>query len=430
MLLSCYQLTAQVSVVGNRMLEMNINGSNLKIPYYANHYLDGAINEINSAIIVIHGANRNADDYYYTMRAAANMRPEASDSTFIFSPQFLTETDINAHSLDHEYLYWTSTGWKFGANSRNYASNPRPEVIPSYAVLDTVLLRLCQSCPNLKSIVVTGHSAGGQVVNRHAATSPMITILSEQYNIRIKVIVANPSSYVYHDNRRVISGTIDQFEAPDNSCTDFNEWGYGLDELYTYPARVGVDSIRSMYEKREVAYILGELDNDPNSSTLDVSCEAMLQGRFRLERGTIYFNHLLDMYGDELLNTQTIDTVPGVGHSSMGMYTSQIGLCHIFDLGTVIPCDCSNIGTGLSVTTDDPGFTIYPNPSSGFVTVRPEDNYFFAGFRIEVYSISGERKLVFNNQTEINLGSLPRGTYLIRIKTENLTKIEKIIVVN
>ena len=373
-LLSCYHLTAQVTNIGNRTLEMDINGSKLKIPYYSNHFLEGSINEINAAIIVIHGTDRNADDYYYNMRAAANMRPEASDSTFIFSPQFLNESDIIAHSPGEEFLYWSSTGWKFGSNSLNTASNPRPERIPSYAVLDTVLLRLCQVCPNLESIVVTGHSAGGQVANRFAATSPMITILGNHYNIRIKVLVANPSSYVYLDNRRVKSGTIDQFESPGNTCTGYNDWGYGLDELYTYPARLGIDSIISMYGKREVAYILGELDNDPSSSTLDVSCEAMLQGRYRLERGTIYFNHLLDLYGDKLLDSQTIDTVPGVGHNSLGMYTSAIGLCHLFDLGTTIPCNCRNNGTGLAEIKDDKGFIIYPNPSSGNITVRPRGN--------------------------------------------------------
>ena len=77
-LLSCYHLTAQVTNIGNRTLEMDINGSKLKIPYYANHFLEGSINEINAAIIVIHGTDRNADDYYYNMRAAANKLPKPS----------------------------------------------------------------------------------------------------------------------------------------------------------------------------------------------------------------------------------------------------------------------------------------------------------------------------------------------------------------
>ncbi len=68
-----------------------------------------------------------------------------------------------------------------------------------------------------------------------------------------------------------------EFSIPTN-CAEYNEYGYGLEDLYTYHRRAGADNMKAMYAEREVIYLLGSLDNDPEASTLPRSCRAMLQG--------------------------------------------------------------------------------------------------------------------------------------------------------
>ncbi len=348
---NAFPIGSAVDSVGVKKVEMNINGNILKIPYYSNYQLSNSNNNVAKAIIVIHGNNRDAGNYFTNMTIAASMRPTETDSTMIIAPQFLTEDDINSFSLDSEHLYWSSGGWKSGSNSKDNLTNPRPERIPSYAVLDTIMLRLAQNFPNLKSIVFTGHSAGGQLTNRYLATTPVVDTLCNFYEVSTKFLVANPSSYLYMDNQRRVSETINQFEVPNTSCTTYNEWKYGLENMYTYPSNVGVDSIRVRMERNQVVYLLGENDNDPNSSSLDLSCEAMLQGDHRLERGTIFFNHLINFYGNSILNKHYLDTVPNVGHSNLSMYTSEKGLFHLFESN---PNSCGNTGcTTVGETCDD-----------------------------------------------------------------------------
>jgi len=163
---------AQVENVGNDKFSTEIIGNTLKIPFYANEDLFVVNPAIEKAVIVVHGTNRNADEYFDNMFRIARSVPDLTENTLIVAPQFLTETDIDFHRLDAEHLYWTSGGWKSGSNSRDENNNPRPVRLPSYAVLDSLLIHLGQQFPNLRSIVFTGHSAGGQVTQRMAATSP------------------------------------------------------------------------------------------------------------------------------------------------------------------------------------------------------------------------------------------------------------------
>lgn len=66
----------------------------------------------------------------------------------------------------------------------------------------------------------------------------------------------------------------------------------------------GVDLIRKNYPPRDVIYLLGtndtcneDLDPTCDSHGLDLGCEAMMQGRWRYERGTIWMKFLVFYYG-------------------------------------------------------------------------------------------------------------------------------------
>lgn len=414
---------AQAENVSNKTFSISLEGNALKIPFYANQDLFANNSTIDKAVIVIHGTNRNADEYFENMETAARTVPTLTNNTLIVAPQFLTEADIDFHGLDAEHLYWTNGGWKSGSNSRNEDSNPRPARIPSYAVLDSLLVHLANQFPNLSSIVFTGHSAGGQVTQRMAATSPITDVLCMDYDISMRFVVANPSSYVYMDGQRKTANNTTEFALPTNSCKTYNEWKYGLDDLFTYPKSVGIPTIRSINQKNTVTYLLGKNDNNPNSSSLDNDCEAKLQGAHRLERGIVYFNYLQYYYGDEITATHDLVTIPNAGHNNFDMYNSTAGIEVLFERSTTT---CGSTVPTKEVPEQTP-LIIYPNPTHGLLNIKSP----FAlnqQAQLSIYDLHGQLMFTQYATGEVNVSRLNSGLYLLQLETNGNMIFKRFII--
>lgn len=290
-------------------------GTQLTLRYFRSHPLDTVSSGVVRAVIVVHGTNRNADDYFETM-IRATRSAQMLDSTVVIAPNFLTADDLPAANE----AYWTSSGWKRGGLSLN----PR-EQVSSYAGMDRILERLADGTrfPDLRSVVVTGHSAGGQYVHRYAAGNRV----EQTFNgIAVRYIVANPSSYLYLGPERARAHTLDDFYLPDReACPDYNSWHYGLENLNEYMSAVPLEDIRAQLLTRDVVYLLG--DADSLSGNLDTSCAAMLQGAYRYVRGLTLFNYL-EAYHPS--HGHSVAVVEGVGHSSSSMYNSDAGRTELF----------------------------------------------------------------------------------------------------
>jgi hypothetical protein len=177
--------------------------------------------------------------------------------------------------------------------------------------------------PDLASIVVTGHSAGGQYAHRYAAGNRVEQTL---VGISVRYIVANPSSYLYLGPERAVPNTSDVFHLPDrNACPEYNSWHYGLENLNEYMSAVPLDDIAAQLVSRDVVYLLGEADS--LSSSLDTSCAAMLQGAYRYVRGQTLFNYLEAYHPG---HRHSVAVVEGVGHSNSSMYSSEVGQAELF----------------------------------------------------------------------------------------------------
>jgi hypothetical protein len=87
--------------------------------------------------------------------------------------------------------------------------------------------------------------------------------------------------------------------------------------------------VESAYVKREVIYLLGQQDVDPEHPALDKSCAGEAQGAYRLMRGKLYFGYLLRRHPEGV--NQRLVEVPGVGHDGDGMLTSAEGQKALFD---------------------------------------------------------------------------------------------------
>jgi pimeloyl-ACP methyl ester carboxylesterase len=255
------------------------------------------------------------------------MRNDQATRTFVVAPQFFSHRDAHKHNLAPETLIWTLQSWKEGNASRCRRAS-------SFDVLDGVLVRFAckERFPDLIRVVVAGHSAGAQLVQRYAAASPAGDALRARA-VAVRYVVANPSSYLYLDRSRPsleveggAAGRSVKFEA----CPEYNSYKYGLEALNTYLAAVGPESIRQRYGEREVIYLLGKNDDDPYTKNLDRSCAARLQGATRLERGLAFHAHLRRFYGEDIVARHVLEIVPDIGHQGPRILRSDAGRRWLF----------------------------------------------------------------------------------------------------
>jgi pimeloyl-ACP methyl ester carboxylesterase len=276
------------------------NGSVATLPAYSSFPLGVANATVSRAVVIVHGSSRNAVDYYdYAARAVPS-------SVLVVAPQLQTSSD----SPSSTELHWDDSGWKRGDQSLGGAFQ-----VSSFEVIDDLVRAMRTTFPNLGTVVIAGHSAGGQFVQRYAATST---------DARAHFVVANPSSYLYLGPERPVGGA---FSIPADACSWYNHYRYGLEDLgeTPYVSRIGAATLKARYGQARVTYLLGALDTDPNASDLDTTCEAQAQGATRLERGQRFYEHLAIAYGTGVYGRHTLQVVPGVGHSASGMFGSAAG---------------------------------------------------------------------------------------------------------
>jgi hypothetical protein len=273
--------------------------------YYSNSDLTTPNPNIDHAIIVIHGSDRNADTYYRTMDVVTGQANVAA-STVIISPFYKEAGDP---VLAPDELLFTDEGWLRGDAATNDAD------FGSFDVMDQFLTTLTNKTifPNLKFITITGHSAGGQFTQRFSLGTQ---VEYSAPDVHFRYLPVNPGSYMYLNE--------DRPNAPTAGCA-FNDYKYGLNNLNAYQSRVAVQTSLQNYLKRDIVYFLGEADQ--LTDELDDGCEAQAQGNFRFERG-MNFKKFLDT--DFPTQTHHLFTAPGIGHTEWGMYTSPNGLHILF----------------------------------------------------------------------------------------------------
>jgi hypothetical protein len=321
-----YNLTEN-KVTELRSISIKKEAGTFLFPYYSNRNIDEQNNAIENIIIAVHGNLRKANEVF-SFADTAVVKNNAGAKTLLIAPNFMTRDDLTKHHLPEEdnYLVWTSSGWKEGNNMLNTQNDKKPVYISSMEVIDSILVRLCNKkiYPNLKTVVLSGHSAGAQFIQRYAAINRITDSLSATQNLHFRFIIMNPSSYVYLDNRRPVKGARNKFLIPDTSgCSWYNKYKYGLEELNLYAFETGVEKIRTQFLQREVVYLLGSNDTDTKDPQLDTTCAAQLQGINRLERGRLFFGYLKNYAGKKAKFNHKIFIVNNVGHNHNKMINSK-----------------------------------------------------------------------------------------------------------
>jgi pimeloyl-ACP methyl ester carboxylesterase len=287
-------------------------------PLYLSADWSNPLPDITRAVLVLHGVLRNADDYFRAALSAQAAAGDVGKTTLMIAPQFLIAQDVDAFKLPAQTLRWSLYGWQGGEPAL------APSPASSFDALDAILAKLADRklFPNLKEVVVFGHSGGGQVVQRYAiAVKGDQALLRE--NIGVRYVVANPSSYAYFTKER-------PEPAIAASCHGYNNWKFGMDDRPPYLAAPTAAALEEAYVARRVIYLLGTLDTNPNHPALDKSCMAEAEGPYRYMRGHSYFAAMQARDGGT--PNHRLWDVPGVGHEGGKMLNSPCGLTAVFDI--------------------------------------------------------------------------------------------------
>ena len=317
-----------VAHLGTRVITVPFAQGEVSLPIETSVDVNTKHPEITRAAVVFHGKGRNVEGYFHALERAAGDAGSDAEHVLLLAPQFLREEDAEAHHLPKQFIRWHAGAWTAGEP----AVAPLP--LSSFDVIDGLLAVLGnrERFPNLRTLVLVGHSGGGQLLNRYAVVGRQIGLLRSA-GVQVRFVIANPSSYFYFsDDRPRADGTFAPFH--DRSCPDFNHWRYGPENAPSYVGDVSV----AAWERRErdyaisdVIYLLGTDDTDPAQVDLDTSCAGEAEGTERLERGKAYFHYLEGRHTGDF--RQRLWLVPGVAHVGSRMVDSICGIAAIFDHG-------------------------------------------------------------------------------------------------
>ncbi|KAF9038961.1 hypothetical protein BDZ89DRAFT_1061098, partial [Hymenopellis radicata] len=304
------------SVTGAELAYFNIkdnNGGNVTLLNYFS-FPNGKrqdTTKVQRAVLYIHGANGGADGYFGAIHEALNkatqLNPNVNqDSVALMAPYF-TSTKNNIERSD--IVTWDDVSWSFGATS----VYPQGHNVSSYDALDQILQYLndVRTYPNMKEIVVGGHSMGAQMVQRYAAVGKELFL-----HVPVVYWSANPSSFVWLDSNRPL---------PTDSCPTYNDWHHGLDNYNmdyerTFVRTLGSLGVRLRYGSRHIAYARGlnDFGDYPDGCGPDTT---------GANRGQRMYNFLDAFPAD---SGDTVDFLAGIGHATNGMAASESGLNRLF----------------------------------------------------------------------------------------------------
>src|SRR5437867_7500936 len=317
---------------------VTLGGGPARSLIYRTRSLDARNENVHRALIMVHGTNRNADHYFSTA-VAATFLAGALDDSIVISPRIASAAGNCHDMLAPNEVSWSCTGdsWRSGGTAASHAD------LTSFDFVDQILKKLADKnvFPNLRAIVVAGHSAGGQFVARYQ----MANRVHDTLGVPVSYVVANPSSYAWPASTRPLP--VDD-AAPDNAkgawetdkphakfsygpfdagaCQNYDRWPAGLQTRTSgYTAKMSDDELKKQLVSRPTTYLLGQVDTLPLGG-FDSSCPAMAQGATRRARGEAFVKYVNEQLGAK----HGIQIVPECGHNDRCVFTTDAVLPLIF----------------------------------------------------------------------------------------------------
>lgn len=345
---------------------------------------------IRRLVIVISGANADAWNYHKDMLDALQGMNDATinpNSVAVLAPYFPNDNhatrgfpyNASGATPDLKYpspaLVWYGTEWGGGANNQ---WPPRLRTVSAFDVLDQIVQYYgnLATFPNLKHIVVSGHSMGAQMLHRYAAVGKTRTQLGVQ--VPISYYIGNPSSETRFTSDRPLST---------GKCpTTFNDWREGLANYVSYGTghstpmtyntallALGGAAVLANYQSKTVAHGRGTQDRGDYS---EGSCAPYTTGKDRQERFYKFVERwppLCPIPSAE--GCHTVDLV-ATTHNDRVMFASPAGQARLFrDNFSGDGSRAYDFGYPRHSSFDDP----YPNPALSSQALIHTDTTTYAG---------------------------------------------------
>lgn len=290
-------------------LEMiSVNGSTIEV--YASFPLTAENRRwerLRHAVIVVHGQQRNADDYFQNWTTVLQ-QTDLSEETILLAPHFAEQ----GGSSD---LFWTDRSWRIGANADNGSG------ISSFAVVDELMAFLGdeERFPVLEKVLITGHSSGGAFTHLYAVAN---TLHDDYPGLAIRYAVANSQYFYYPEDVRWDEGTQDFVSVNRAACPNYDGWPYGFADLPDYLSGRERSTLNAAFAAKPVTYLLGTNDVVTTGTLNTRDCAAVLLGEHRYRRGQL-MHQLMETYYSDTEMHDRLD-VPNVGHNAVDMYQSGV----------------------------------------------------------------------------------------------------------
>ncbi len=331
MLLSCFAAQADAAKIAPYRFPVKCGKPNAFVPYAASQRFEKPNTKITRIIVGIHSSGFDSMKCLDALQQAAARVKGTNDLCLIVTPQFFDVNHIK-EQIPEGLIAWKVSPYR---GTSGAVCGPKKEGVTfsAYGAMNQLLTHLVdlKRFPNLTTVVVVGHSSGGQMAQRYAVAGTYVP----QNGVAIRYVASAPSSFAYLDAKRPRQGSPIRFEALDGETLKrfphYNKWGYGLENRYQAFRRGDDDFFRRRYAARRVLYLCGSKDTDTQSSSLSTNYGAMLQGRQRLERMRFFYAHLIDVFGEDIRKTHAMAVAPGVDHNGFKAYVSRPALRFLFD---------------------------------------------------------------------------------------------------
>lgn len=357
----------------NRSFPVTSGANTLYLRYCSNYDLsvsNGAITELH---FFIHGSSRTQPGYIASMITDyTGTVARRSQSIVLMGPHFISAEENNM-AVRNEYntatgetldldgvnsnvLYWDG-GWARGdmsaTGTETGGMGARPFRVSSHDVLDRILAQAVAKYPNLKRILLWGHSSGAGMMGYYIMSANIPPSFPEE---NVIFAPANGGVSFYFDRLRPVapmtvpivwqipddswcdglltyrSGSLDpqNFSSYDNfayAAIDDNPADGVIDSANTWFGQFSVATLKARMLRRVWHRQHGMLDNDPYDTSFDQDCPRHVQGNNRLTRTEGYFEHIGNQFKWQKLveGTQMMLYVPGVAHSGSGIWKSTCG---------------------------------------------------------------------------------------------------------
>jgi hypothetical protein len=301
-------ITASADCLGSKVINGS-GGQSGTFTFYNSYPLDltnARWENLTSAVIVIHGLNRDADNYFSYLMSSLRQE-DFDDQSILIAPYFKA-----ASAAQNGEIYWSDAGWREGQNSDGAIN------ISSFTVMDQIIDQLADQdrFPVLETILIAGHSSGALFTQAYAAAN---TSESTYPNLNFRYVVANSQYFYYPDDLRYDNAS-SQF-IPVSGCAAYNRWPLGFVAPPPYLSTTTEATVDQQVVERKITYLLGNQDVVTTGTLNTSDCEAVLLGENRFRRGENIFLLMETNYAA----TQQTDkiVVPGVGHNGQGMFQSS-----------------------------------------------------------------------------------------------------------